>query len=146
MIHSNAASVAGICNEPTGSDAEFIEINMVRVAEALQAIRNSLSKKVNREVRVTVLSGYRSKEVNHLVGGSKTSAHLRGLAADIRVEGVSSLELAHFVSQNFPIFDQIILEFGNWVHIGLSESHPRGQTLTAKKIDGKTIYLSGLIE
>jgi uncharacterized protein YcbK (DUF882 family) len=40
-----------------------------------------------------ITSGYRCAEYNQKVGGIKCSYHLLGLAADIRVEGVSALDL-----------------------------------------------------
>jgi hypothetical protein len=42
-------------------------------------------------------------------------------------------------------FDQLILEFGRWVHVSHAASgKQRGQILTATKINGQTRYLSGL--
>ena len=45
-------------------------------------------------------------------------------------------------------FDQIICEFNSWVHIAWKSptGEQRGQILTAKKINGKTQYLAGLVK
>ena len=43
-----------------------------------------------------ITSGYRCAEYNQKVGGIKCSYHLLGLAADIRVEGVSALDLLEY--------------------------------------------------
>jgi len=43
-----------------------------------------------------ITSGYRCSEYNQKVGGIKCSYHLLGLAADIRVEGVSALDLLEY--------------------------------------------------
>ncbi len=146
MLKSAAATRSGIVNDTMHDpDRVYVEINMLRTARFVQSIRDGLTKKLNKETPVIILSGYRSPDVNRLVGGSKTSAHMRGLAADIRVDGMSCMDLAHFITQNFPSFDQVILEFGQWVHVGLAESNPRGQILTAKKVNGRTVYLSGLL-
>lgn len=48
----------------------------------LQCIREHFGK------AVTVTSGYRTAAHNAAVGGAKSSQHLLGRAADIRVEGV----------------------------------------------------------
>ena len=45
-------------------------------------------------------------------------------------------------------YDQIICEFNSWVHIAWKSptGKQRGQILTAKKINGKTQYLAGLVK
>jgi uncharacterized protein YcbK (DUF882 family) len=42
---------------------------------------------------IYITSGYRCSEYNQKVGGIKSSYHLLGLAADIKIEGVSALDL-----------------------------------------------------
>jgi uncharacterized protein YcbK (DUF882 family) len=42
---------------------------------------------------IYITSGYRCLEYNQKVGGIKSSYHLLGLAADIKIEGVSALDL-----------------------------------------------------
>ena len=56
-------------------------------------------------------SAYRSEELNKAIGGSvnPTSAHVRGLAVDIELPGVSNPDLARWVQNNL-VFDQLILE------------------------------------
>ncbi|MGI1671964.1 MAG: hypothetical protein K6L74_16800 [Neptuniibacter sp.] len=134
-----------------------------------------LCKKVLQPIRdhfgvsVTILSGYRPPKVNRLVGGSRRSAHMQGLAADIRVAGVSPYRVSVWVADNLesrrynsrrmqlvnkrlPV-DQCIHEFGQWVHLGMiAQPHPpRLQLLTAYKrksrIPGrrpKTVYVQGI--
>lgn len=131
--------------------------------QVLQPIRDHFGS------AITVISGYRPLEVNRLVGGSKRSAHMKGLAADIRVAGVSPYRVCQFVADNLesrrytsqkmqlvnkrlPV-DQCIHEFGQWVHLGMiAQPHkPRLQLLTAYKrksrIPGrrpKTVYTLGI--
>jgi len=50
----------------------------------LQPVREHFGKSV------TVNSGYRSPESNAAVGGSKTSDHCKGQAADIEIDGIST--------------------------------------------------------
>ena len=77
-----------------------------------------------------VNSGYRSRAVNAAVGGSKTSAHMRGLAADIASYSGSYDPvdiIAEIVGQRMD-FDQVIL-YKNFVHVGLSHGRMRNQYL-----------------
>lgn len=92
-------------------------------------------------------SGYRSPAVNRAVGGSSTSQHLVGEAADITGAGLSPRQLCErAIALKLP-FDQLILEFGRWVHISHGPRNRR-QVLTAVKraVNGKvkTVYLPGL--
>ena len=56
--------------------------------ERLQALRDMLGRPV------IINSGYRNPAHNAAVGGSPNSYHLRGMAADIRVSGMSPAQLA----------------------------------------------------
>ena len=64
-----------------GSDAIMIDQTLVVL---LQAIREHFGK------AVTITSGYRTGTHNTAVGGSKSSQHLLGKAADIQVAGVAA--------------------------------------------------------
>jgi len=92
---------------------------------------------------IRVSSGYRSPELNKKIGGSKTSQHCLGQAADISC-GERTAELYYYIKNNL-IFDQIIWEFGNddnpdWVHVSYSTTKNRKQCLRAYKVNGKTVY------
>lgn len=100
---------------------------------------------------VKVNSGYRSPDVNAKVGGSKTSDHCKGMAADIEIPGVPNHELAEWIRSNL-LFTQVILEFytqgvpdSGWVHVSYDHENLKKQALTAVKEDGKTVYLQGLV-
>lgn len=113
--------------------------NMQNVAEHLELIR------AHFDAPVRVLSCYRSPKVNKAVGGSKTSAHRFAMAADCTVDGVSIFDLCKWCADNVPEYDQIIAEFGEWMHIGFTNGTPRKQLLTAVKEGDKTVYKKGLI-
>jgi zinc D-Ala-D-Ala carboxypeptidase len=99
---------------------------------------------------VVVTSGYRSPEVNKAIGGSASSDHCKGMAADFEVFGVPNKVVAEWVRDNCK-FRQLILEFpganpnDGWVHAAFNKDDLKGQVLTAKKINGKTQYLPGLV-
>ncbi len=79
---------------------------------------------------IKVNSGYRSPTVNAAVGGSKTSAHMKGLAADI-VSYRGDYTTADIVKAVIRLrleVDQVIMYESGFVHIGLSET-PRRQFL-----------------
>lgn len=95
-------------------------------------------------------SGYRGLELNEAVGGSKTSQHCKGQAADIEVPGVANYDLAKWIADNLD-FDQLILEFytpgipdSGWVHVSYTGNNHRKQVLTASRVNGKTVYSVGL--
>jgi zinc D-Ala-D-Ala carboxypeptidase len=100
---------------------------------------------------VKVNSGFRHPDVNAAVGGSKTSDHCKGMAADIEIPGVANADLAQWIVDNCE-FRQVILEFytpgipdSGWVHVSYNPDDNKKQVLTAMKENGKTVYKVGLI-
>jgi hypothetical protein len=142
LSKSKTALRMGFDNTPTPE----AEANLKALCEhVLQPIRNHYGKGVK------VNSAYRSPESNAAVGGSKTSDHCRGMAADIEIPGVPNAELAEHIKANYK-FTQLILEFytsgipdSGWVHVSYDPSNLKAQCLTATKQNGKTVYLPGLI-
>ena len=78
---------------------------------------------------IRITSGFRCKKLNALVGGSPTSQHVLGEAADIHTGGRElSEKMFGFAKQNIP-FDQLILEHNPahgiyWLHISLRSDRP----------------------
>lgn len=135
LQHSSTALSLGLQNSVP---AEY-EINLVQLAWFLQKVRDELKAQFGKELPIIITSGFRSPELNSVIHGSRTSAHLRGHAADIKVPGLSTVELARFIDDHLTGFDQVIEEFGRWVHVGLSD-HPRGQVLKATRGYARTEY------
>lgn len=131
MTHSQIAARNNLRNEPP----DDVIKNLLRLASSLEEVRSHLCRPV------LISSGYRSSAVNQLAGGARTSAHIVGLAADITVPGVAPRELAKLIAAMDQDFDQIILEYDSWVHVGLSGSAPRRQLLTIRHGSG---YLEGI--
>jgi hypothetical protein len=111
----------------------------------LQPIRDHFGKSV------TVNSGYRSPATNQATGGSLTSDHCKGQAADIEIDGVANPDLAQWIMDNLD-YTQLILEFytqgqpnSGWVHVSFDPNNLKMQELTAVKVSGKTTYLNGLV-
>ncbi len=118
--------------------------------EILEPLRDMLARPI------IINSGYRPDWLNKAVGGSETSAHLLGLAADIIAPGIVPMGVAGRVGMMYaaqidgrpliPTLDQCILEFGRWTHVGLRDANetPRGEFLTARSVNGRTVYEVGL--
>ena len=142
FVKSQQAERLGIDNTPPQ-----VVINNLKqlVVNVLQPVRMHYGK------TMVVSSGYRSPALNKAVGGSKTSDHMTGCAADIEVPGVSNYDLAVYIRDNLP-FTQVILEFytpgipdSGWVHVSYDADDLKKQTLTAVRKDGKTVYQQGLL-
>lgn len=142
MTKSETALRKGLNNDPTQDVISALQTLAVNV---LQPIRDHYG------VGVKVNSGYRSPEVNASVGGSKTSDHCKGQAADIEIAGVANKELALYIRDNLE-YTQLILEAytegvpdSGWVHVSYDPANLKKQVMTAVKRDGKTVYLPDLV-
>lgn len=78
----------GKCEMPTE-----VLTNVIQLAKQLQVIRDVIKKPI------TINSGYRCEAHNKKIGGEKNSQHLFGKAADIKVTGVSSLQVNKTIEQ-----------------------------------------------
>jgi len=120
--------------------------NLTELAgKILQPIRDHFQKGVH------INSGFRHPDVNAKVGGSRTSDHCKGMAADLEIPGVANADLAQWVKDNLE-FTQLILEFytpgipdSGWVHVSYDPGNLKKQVMTATKQNGKTVYLPGLV-
>jgi len=114
--------------------------NLRRLAVLLERVRRLLGN-----TPILVSSGYRCPALNAAVGGSRTSAHLAGLAADFTAPGYGNVyQVARRIAQSDIRYDQLIHEYGAWIHIGLApgRAKPRRQDLSIFKGTG---YLPGII-
>ena len=142
MVKSETALRHDMDNTPGEAEIE----NLKTLAEkVLQPVRDHYGKGVK------VNSGFRHPEVNAKVGGSKTSDHCKGQAADIEIPGIANADLAEWITKNLD-FTQVILEFytpgvpdSGWVHVSYNPTDLKKQVLTAMKKDGKTVYVPGLV-
>ena len=84
---------------------------------------------------IVINSGYRSEEVNKRVGGSPTSNHLTGCAADIKVYGIEqamryAVILLNYADDTDQEFDELLIERnkrgGYWVHFAV---RPKGNRM-----------------
>ena len=143
LTRSQTATRNNIDNTPNDEQLS----NLIQLAWFLESLRMRLRMKLGKRSIIIVSSGFRCFSLNLIIGGSKTSAHMKGFAADITCPDLTPLELAEFIRDNMSGegYDQIIHEFGRWVHIGLSSGLSRHEELTAIKENDKTVYKKGLI-
>jgi zinc D-Ala-D-Ala carboxypeptidase len=142
LTKSETALRLDLDNTPDEQATENLRLLCEKV---LQPVRDHYGKGVK------VNSAYRSPESNAAVGGSKTSDHCKGMAADIEIPGVANADLAQWIMDNLD-YTQLILEFytlgipdSGWVHVSYDPANLKKQELTATKVAGKTTYLNGLV-
>lgn len=111
---------------------DFAEVQ--HLTELVSTIVQPLRSAWGSGIRIT--SGYRCPELNKAVGGSATSVHMLGYAADMQPTNGKFAEFALFVqdflTKNGIPFDQLLLEQSGrerWVHIGIraNNGEQRGQ-------------------
>lgn len=135
LTASQTADRFGIDNTPT----EAVIANLTLVAEGLEQIR-----KMTGGQPILISSGYRCPSVNNLIGGSKTSQHITGSAADITCPTFGDPKaLMKLILASDIEYDQCILEFyqpatktagaRGWVHVSFINTKPRMMALV---IDG----------
>lgn len=90
-----------------GSQAVFIDTHLVAI---LDILRNKIGKPV------IITSGYRTPEWNTKCGGAKYSYHMRGMAADIRVNEMTPKQVANILNGIIPNECGIIV-YSGWIHI-----------------------------
>jgi zinc D-Ala-D-Ala carboxypeptidase len=133
FLISQTAAREGIDNTP--SAVVVSELRMT--AELLERVRTILG-----EHPILISSGYRSPQLNLAVGGVVDSAHVWGGAADFTVPGFGEpLDVIRAITPHLDALsvDQIIWEFGTWVHIGRAPPmrKARHEVLTIDRIGAR---------
>jgi hypothetical protein len=127
LLVSAEALRLGLKNEPD----DAAEANLARLCTGfLEKVREGFGP-------LRINSGYRAPLVNKAVGGSATSAHVFGRAADFIVldKQRSLIDVVDWIAKSDLPFDQVIYEFGRWVHLGIAAEgkSPRRQALMIKE-------------
>ena len=141
MVKSATAERLGVDNSP--SDIHLVNLTHLAI-HILQPVRDQFGV-------ITINSGYRSPALNAKVGGSKTSQHCNGQAADFESFSTPNPDLAKWIANNL-VFDQLILEFydgvnpnSGWVHCSYNLMGNRKKIMTALKTGGKVVYKNGFV-
>ncbi len=141
FVISQEAERHGYRNEPNEKQIENLKLLCVNV---LQPLREIIA------VPIFINSGFRSFDVNAVVGGKFNSKHLEGKAADFIVPSMNLVDVFNIIMQKLS-FDQLIYEFGNqprldrrveagWIHVSWNDDKNRNEVLLSKKVSGKTVY------
>ena len=141
MVKSATAERLNVDNSP--SDIHLVNLTHLAI-HILQPVRDQFGV-------ITINSGYRSPALNAKVGGSKTSQHCNGQAADFESFSTPNPDLAKWIANNLE-FDKLILEFydgvnpnSGWVHCSYNLMGNRKKILTALKTGGKVVYKNGFV-
>lgn len=121
LSRSVTATQKGIDNTP---NSEIIKNLEMLVDHILDPLREKYGK------AIIVNSGYRCEALNKAVGGSKTSQHRFGLAADITAKSKEeNKKLFNLILKLDLPFDQLIDEKNySWIHVSY-KTKPRKQIL-----------------
>lgn len=131
LVHSSTAKRLGLDNTPNQQETD----KLIKLAkEVLQPIRDAWKSPI------VVNSAFRSETVNKAVGGSKTSQHKLGEAADITIGSKEqNKKLFNFIlkmiSSKKLNVGQLIDEYGySWIHVSLPRTNgkPNNQILHLK--------------
>lgn len=138
VTKSQTAIQKGIKNEPTKEEIQ----NLKDIAENIfQPIRDHF------KVPIGISSGYRSKKLNQIIGGSKTSEHMSGRALDIDADiygNITNRQIFDFIRKNLE-FNQLVWEFGDdnnpdWVHVSFEKGNNKKRVLRAGRDKNGTFY------
>lgn len=146
LTASVTARRLGLDNTPTPEHRCNIEMF---VAQLLDPMRSAwVAKCANDKLgsnAINVTSGYRAFRLNAAVGGSKTSAHCVGFAADLVPANGRLAEFKKFCREwlKGKPFDQMISEDENaagvprWIHIGYKDQQGGQRRKLLSMVDGK---------
>lgn len=127
FTRSATAIERGIQNVPSDIHIRNMELLCDNIFEPVRS---------HFKLPVTILSGFRSLDLNRALGGAKDSQHLFGEAGDAEIYGVRNDDLYNFIKDNLS-FDQLIAEqldsedgSAGWIHVSYRLGRNRGETLS----------------
>lgn len=125
FIQSDTADRLQISNIPTSAVLDSLKYT----AECMELVRSKLA---NNPIQIT--SAFRCLSLNAAIGSKSTSQHIKGEAVDFKCPKFGSPRLiVQALIHSGISYDQLILEFDNWVHISFIKSNPRNQVLIIDK-------------
>lgn len=136
FLVSRTAERNGI--DMTPSETQLSNLQRL-VSNCLQPLRDEVGR------GIYISSGFRPPALNELIGGSDTSEHCNGNASDFKVADQTPFSTCELIVVMKLPFDQVIHEFGKWVHWGMRDIL-RSEQLTAHRHEGKIRYVPGIIE
>jgi hypothetical protein len=134
--------------ELTHTATGLSNIPTVTEFKALTALCTGLLEPIRAKFGpVSIHSGYRSPEVNAKIGGSKSSQHMKGEAADFHCPGAQLEDVMKWiVTESVLVYGQVILEGHTageptWIHISLGAPYRVGSSCQqALVFDGRNYH------
>lgn len=112
-IKELSSSFIALKNNINNKPPERLLSNLYLTACKLEEIRIAVGNKP-----IIITSGYRCEELNKAIGGSPTSDHINGLAADFFVPSIPLVsDVVKLIKKNNHIYDQLIL-YNTFIHVG----------------------------
>lgn len=130
-IRRRKAKLLGLNNQPPAVIVERLKMFLRIVMDPIRELFG---------VPIDPSSVYRSWPVNTAVGGSATSQHPEGEACDFNVPGHTVRDVMRRIIAAGIEFDQLIDEYGSWVHISRTERRQnRGEIWQYRMVNGRTV-------
>lgn len=130
FFNSSTAAKNGIKNEPISDERDSVMLNIkLLVDNVLEPIRDMVC------TPIIITSGYRSPQLNKIVGGADNSQHMLGCAADFYVHGYDPLMTYKVFMCIFNTleFDQLIYyPIKNIIHVSYVENRNRHEAFIKK--------------
>ena len=130
FFNSSTAAKNGIKNEPLSDERGRVMLNIkLLVDNVLEPIRDMVC------TPIIITSGYRSPQVNKIVGGVDNSQHMSGCAADLHVMGFTPSMMYEVFLYIFNTleYDQLIYyRSKNIIHVSYVENCPRREAFLKK--------------
>jgi len=126
LTHSEIAVRLGIDNTPT---VEVID-NLKFLSGRLEDVRSIL------RCPMLISSGFRCNVLNDHLGSKRSSQHITGNAVDFIAPNFGNPRsvVEEIIKHTSKInYDQVILEFGRWVHLSFVKDNPRNSALIIDK-------------
>lgn len=133
LTFSATAEKNKINNKPTSTEVVNNINELIGILDLIREEWTELCKKKNwGDGAILISSGFRSKKLNDLINGAKTSSHMIGSTADIVPKNKKNKEFFNFITDwlliNNVEFDQLINEkpdengIPSWIHFSLKNS------------------------
>lgn len=120
LTYSRTAVENGLLNRPGATERD-------NLAQLVERLLDPLRERLGEPI--AILSGYRSPEVNTLVGGVPDSQHTLGEAADCYCLAGPERLLAVLRASGLPFDQAIVYRRRNFLHLSYRAGRCRGQIL-----------------
>lgn len=120
LTYSRTAVENGLSNRPGATERD-------NLAQLVERLLDPLRERLGEPI--AILSGYRSPEVNSLVGGVADSQHTLGEAADCYCLAGPERLLAVLRASGLPFDQAIVYRRRNFLHLSYRAGRCRGQIL-----------------